>query len=137
MFAKIYNLLSGFTPNTNINTSQISNIINSVEHRRSRALSTVGDGADVAATTKAHQTVDTGKLVADQEWSEAFRAAAYQALKDDQIALDVLNALQEGWSRQESIELLGMSSDEFDAARKRMNRRIEQKCKRFYKEMVQ
>jgi hypothetical protein len=117
--------------------SQVSNIINSVEHRRSRAVSTIGDGTDLAATAQDHWSVDPGEWVADQEWSEAFRAAAYGALKEDQIALDVLTALQEGWSRQEIIELLGMAPDQFDAARKRINRRIEQKCKRFYKEMVQ
>lgn len=117
--------------------SQISNIIQSAEHRRSRAMSTVSKEAALEATVADRRAIDPGEWVADQEWSEAFRAAAYEAVKDDKVALEVLKSLEEGWSRQESIELLDMDPDQFDAARKRMNRRIEQKCKRFYKEMVQ
>lgn len=116
--------------------SQVSNIINSREHRQSRAMSTVGNDTDFDALRENLKTVDPGEWVADQEWSEAFRSAAYEAVKDDPVALDVLNALQDGWSRQESIELLDLDPAQFDAARKRLHRRIEQKCKRFYKEMV-
>lgn len=117
--------------------SQISNIIKSTGHRRSRALSTVGKGTELEATAEGPRGADPADWVADNEWSQAFRSAAYDAVKDDPVALQILNALQEGWSRQETIELLEMDPVQFDAARKRLNRRIEQKCKKFYKEMVQ
>ncbi len=117
--------------------SQISNIIESAEHRRSRAMSTMSKEVTLESMVEDRGAIDPGEWVVDQEWSEAFRSAAYEAVKDDQVALDVLNALQEGWSRQEAIELLDMEPDKFDAARKRLNRRIERQCKRLYKDMLQ
>lgn len=117
--------------------SQISNSINSAEHKRSRAMSSAGKNAVLETTIPHHSAIDPGEWVADREWSESFLTAAYEAVKDDQVALDILMLLHEGGSRQDILELLDLSPNQFDAARKRINRRIEQKCKRFYKEMVQ
>jgi hypothetical protein len=116
--------------------SHVSNIINSAEHRCSRAMSFVGKKIALEVEGEKHGGPSPAEWVADKEWSEAFCEAAFEAVKDDPIAIEVLDALQEGWTRKEAIELLGLTSDQFDAARKRINRRIERKCKNFFKEMV-